>query len=178
VRVSHTLVHTIIVNLNFGLKSVCFSDTVLFIKATSAFMFLQIVLLSLAMLSLMRPFFRFWHFRVLPHHHHITLHLLCLTSFKMLHTLCCCCLIMVQVLVEEHVFNFRILLTHHQMRLSLLGNLHLPLRRLPLCGQVRLYCPFLLRACCSCRPWRRRSSRHLGRHRRLHRLMRPRRQCH
>jgi hypothetical protein len=170
VRVGHTLVHTTIVNLNFGLKSACFSDIVLFIKVTSASMFLQIVFLSLAMLSLMRLFSRFWHFRVLPHHHHITLHLLCLTSLKMLHALRCCCLIMVQVLVEEHVFIFRILLTHLQMRLSLLGNLHLPLLRLPMCRPVRprrpchhmrstpcrlvrLCCPHLVWARCSRHPW-------------------------
>jgi hypothetical protein len=195
VRVGHTLVHTTIVNLNFGLKSACFSDIVLFIKATSASMFLQIMFLSLAMLSLMRLFSHFRHFRVLPHHHHITLHLLCLTSLKMLHTLPCCCLIMVQVLVEEHVFIFRILLRHLQMCLSVLGNLHLPLLRLPLCRPVhphhpcrhmrstpcrlvRLCCPRLLRARCSHRPWRHRSSRCPGRHRRLHRLLRPRRQRH
>jgi hypothetical protein len=195
VRVGHILVHTTIINLNFGLKSVCFSDIVLFIKATSASMFLHIVFLSLAMLYLMRLFSRFRHFRVLPHHHHITLHLLCLISLKMLHTLRCCFLIMVQVLVEEHVFIFRILLTHYQMRLSLLGNLHLPLLRLPLCRPVRprrpcrhmrptpcrlvrLCCPRLVRARFSRRLWRRRSYRRPGRHRRLHRPMRPRRQRH
>jgi hypothetical protein len=146
VHVGHTLVHTTIINLNFGIKSACFSDIVLFIKATSASMFLRIVCLSLAMLSLMRLFSRFWHFQVLTHHHHITLHMLCLTILKMLHTLCCCCLIMVQVLVEEHVIIFRILLMHHQMCLSLLGRLHLPLLRLPLCCPVRPRRP--------CRPMR------------------------
>jgi hypothetical protein len=192
VRVGHILVHITIINLNFSLKSVCFSDIVLFIKATSASMFLQIVFLSLAMLYLMRLFSRFRHFRVLPHHHHITLHLLCLISLKMLHTLRCCCLIMVQVLVEEHVFISRILLTHHQTRL---GNLHLPLPRLPLCRPVRprrpcrhvrptpcrlvrLCCPRLVRARGSRRPSRRQSSRRPGRHRRLYRPMRPRRQRH
>jgi hypothetical protein len=64
-------------------------------KGTSTSMFLLIVCLSLVMLSLMRMFSLFRHFRVLLHHHHIIPHLLCLASLKMLHTLLCCCLIMV-----------------------------------------------------------------------------------
>jgi hypothetical protein len=105
VHVGRTLVPTITINLNFGLKSACFSDTVLFTKATSASMFLPTVLLSLAMLFLMRLFFCSQHFRVLPRPRHNTLHLLCLVKLKMLHTLLCCCLIMVQVSVEELIFN-------------------------------------------------------------------------
>jgi hypothetical protein len=172
VHVGHILVPTTIINLNFGLKSVCFLGTVLFIKATSASMFLLIVCLSLAMLSLMRMFSLFRHFRVLPHHHHITPHLLCLTSLKMLHTLLCCCLTMVQVLVVAHVFILRRFLLHLMMllllllrRLRLLCLAQLPLSLV--CPEWSLHPHGLLRCQCPSR------LQLLGL-----RLMRPRRSPH
>jgi histone deacetylase 1/2 len=97
--------------LEFWSKSACFLGIVLFIKATSASMFLRIVCLYLAMLFLMRLFSRFWHFRLLPHHPHNNLHMFCLINLKMLHTLLCCCLTMVQVLNVELAYNWLILLT-------------------------------------------------------------------
>jgi hypothetical protein len=107
VLAGHIFVHTTIINSSFDPDSVFFWDTALYTKATSVFMFLQIVSIYLGMLCSMKPFFRsLISLCLLPHHPLLIIYSYIPTNLWMLHILPVCWLTMVQVWGAVHVLSY------------------------------------------------------------------------